>query len=138
MGTRNVSGHDRTLRQREERRTGLETIMTKIEAIIQNSRLDAVKTALHQIGVEGMTVVEVRGHGRQKGHTEVYRGREYSIDLIPKTKLEMVLADALVEKTVEAILAAARTGKIGDGKIFLSRVDEAIRIRNDERGEGAL
>jgi len=112
--------------------------MTKIEAIIQNSRLDAVKTALHQIGVEGMTVVEVRGHGRQKGHTEVYRGREYSIDLIPKTKLEMVLADALVEKTVEAILAAARTGKIGDGKIFLSRVDEAIRIRNDERGEGAL
>ena len=138
VGTRNVSGHDRTLRQREERRTGLETIMTKIEAIIQNSRLDAVKTALHQIGVEGMTVVEVRGHGRQKGHTEVYRGREYSIDLIPKTKLEMVLADALVGKTVEAILAAARTGKIGDGKIFLSRVDEAIRIRNDERGEGAL
>jgi len=138
VGTRNVSGHDRTLRQREERRTGLETIMTKIEAIIQNSRLDAVKTALHQIGVEGMTVVEVRGHGRQKGHTEVYRGREYSVDLIPKTKLEMVLADAMVEKAVQAILGAARTGKIGDGKIFLSRVDEAIRIRNDERGEGAL
>jgi len=112
--------------------------MTKIEAVIQNSKLEAVKTVLHEIGVEGMTVLEVRGHGRQKGHTEVYRGREYSVDLIPKTKLEMVLADAMVEKAVQAILGAARTGKIGDGKIFLSRVDEAIRIRNDERGEGAL
>jgi len=118
--------------------TGLENIMTKLEAVIQNSKLDAVKAALHEIGVEGMTVIEVRGHGRQKGHTEVYRGREYSVDLIPKTKLEMVLADALVDKAVQAILGAARTGKIGDGKIFLSRVDEAIRIRNDERGEGAL
>ena len=85
-----------------------------------------------------MTVLEVRGHGRQKGHTEVYRGREYSVDLIPKTKLEMVLSDNLVDKAVQAILGAARTGKIGDGKIFLSRVEEAIRIRNDERGEGAL
>ena len=113
-------------------------IMTKLEAVIQNSKLDAVKAALHEIGVEGMTVIEVRGHGRQKGHTEVYRGREYSVDLIPKTKIEMVLADALVEKAVQAVLGAARTGKIGDGKIFLSRVDEAIRIRNDERGEGAL
>ena len=112
--------------------------MTKVEAVIQNSRLDAVKTALHEIGVEGMTVLEVRGHGRQKGHTEVYRGREYSVDLIPKTKLELVLADGLVDKAVTAILGAARTGKIGDGKIFLSRIDEAIRIRNDERGEGAL
>jgi nitrogen regulatory protein P-II 1 len=113
-------------------------IMTKVEAIIQNSRLEAVKNALHEIGVEGMTVLEVRGHGRQKGHTEVYRGREYSVDLIPKTKLELVLADAMVEKAVQAILAAARTGKIGDGKIFLTRVDDAIRIRNEERGEGAL
>lgn len=112
--------------------------MTKIEAIIQNSKLEAVKTALTEIGVEGMTVTEVRGHGRQKGHTEVYRGREYSVDLIPKTKIEMVLPDALVEKAEQAILNAARTGKIGDGKIFRSRVDEAIRIRNDERGEGAL
>jgi len=112
--------------------------MTKIEAIIQNSKLDAVKTALQEIGVEGMTVLEVRGHGRQKGHTEVYRGREYSVDLIPKTKLEMVLSDNLVDKAVQAILEAARTGKIGDGKIFLTRVEEAIRIRNDERGEGAL
>jgi nitrogen regulatory protein P-II 1 len=113
-------------------------IMTKVEAVIQNSKLEAVKSALQEIGVEGMTVSEVRGHGRQKGHTEVYRGREYSVDLIPKTKLEVVLADALVDKAVQAILAAARTGKIGDGKIFLSHVDEAIRIRNDERGEGAL
>ena len=125
-------------REREERRTGLDEIMTKIEAVIQNSKLEAVKSALQEIGVEGMTVLEVRGHGRQKGHTEVYRGREYSVDLIPKTKIEMVLADAMVEKAVQAILGAARTGKIGDGKIFLSRVDEAIRIRNDERGEGAL
>ena len=116
----------------------LRNIMTKIEAIIQNSKLEAVKTALQEIGVEGMTVLEVRGHGRQKGHTEVYRGREYSVDLIPKTKIEMVLPDGLVEKAEQAILSAARTGKIGDGKIFRSRVDEAIRIRNDERGEGAL
>ena len=112
--------------------------MTKVEAVIQNSRLEAVKSALQEIGVEGMTVIEVRGHGRQKGHTEVYRGREYSVDLIPKTKLEVVLVDAMVEKAVQAILGAARTGKIGDGKIFLTRVDEAIRIRNEERGEGAL
>jgi nitrogen regulatory protein P-II 1 len=112
--------------------------MTKLEAVIQNSKLEAVKSALQEIGVEGMTVLEVRGHGRQKGHTEVYRGREYSVDLIPKTKLELVLADNLIDKAVSAILGAARTGKIGDGKIFLSRIDEAIRIRNDERGEGAL
>jgi nitrogen regulatory protein P-II 1 len=112
--------------------------MTKVEAIIQNSKLDAVKTALHDIGVEGMTVLEARGHGRQKGHTEFYRGREYTVDLIPKIKIELVLADVMVEKVVQAITTAARTGKIGDGKIFLSRVDEAVRIRNDERGEGAL
>jgi nitrogen regulatory protein P-II 1 len=112
--------------------------MTKLEAIIQTSRLDAVKDALQQVGVEGMTVLEVRGHGRQKGHTEFYRGREYTIDLIPKIKLEVVLADTMVEKAVQAILGAARSGKIGDGKIFLSKVDDAIRIRNDERGEGAL
>jgi nitrogen regulatory protein P-II 1 len=112
--------------------------MTKVEAIIQNSKLEAVKSALQEIGVEGMTVIEVRGHGRQKGHTEVYRGREYSVDLIPKTKLEVVLADTMVEKAVQAILVSARTGKIGDGKIFLTRVEDAIRIRNEERGEGAL
>jgi nitrogen regulatory protein P-II 1 len=112
--------------------------MTKLEAIIQTSRLEAVKTALQEIGVEGMTVIEVRGHGRQKGHTEFYRGREYTVDLIPKIKLELVLTDAMVEKAVQAIVGAARSGKIGDGKIFLSKVEEAIRIRNDERGEGAL
>jgi nitrogen regulatory protein P-II 1 len=112
--------------------------MTKIEAIIRTSKLDAVKDALHEIGVEGMTVLEVRGHGRQKGHTEFYRGQEYTVDLIPKTKLELVVGDEMAEKTVQAIAGAARTGKIGDGKIFLSRVDDAIRIRNDERGETAL
>ena len=112
--------------------------MTKLEAIIQPSKFESVKEVLTELGVQGMTISDVRGHGRQKGHTEVYRGREYSVDLIPKTKLEMVLADAMVEKAVQAVLGAARTGKIGDGKIFLSRVDEAIRIRNDERGEGAL
>jgi len=112
--------------------------MTKVEAIIQTSKLDAVKEALHEIGVEGMTVLEVRGHGRQKGHTEVYRGREYTVDLIPKIKIEMVLADDLVEKSVEAIINSARTGKIGDGKIFLTKVDDAIRIRNDDRGDSAL
>jgi len=112
--------------------------MTKVEAVIQTSKLDPVKTALHDIGVEGMTVIEVRGHGRQKGHTEFYRGREYTVDLLPKIKLELVLPDNLVEKAVQAIVGAARSGKIGDGKIFLSRVDDAIRIRNDERGESAL
>lgn len=112
--------------------------MTKIEAVIQTSKLDAVKDALHEIGVEGMTVLEARGHGRQKGHTEYYRGREYTVDLIPKIKLEMVLADDMVERAVQAIISSARTGKIGDGKIFLSRIDDAIRIRNDERGNSAL
>lgn len=112
--------------------------MTKVEAVIRTSRLDAVKDALHEIGVEGMTVLEVRGHGRQKGHTEFYRGQEYTVDLIPKTKLELVLGDDIAEKAVQAIMAAARTGKIGDGKIFLSRIDDVIRIRNEERGEGAL
>lgn len=112
--------------------------MTKVEAVIQTSKLDAVKDALHEIGVEGMTVLEARGHGRQKGHTEFYRGREYTVDLIPKIKLEVVLSDDLVERAVQAIITAARSGKIGDGKIFLSKVDDAIRIRNDERGDSAL
>ncbi len=112
--------------------------MTKLEAVIQPSKLDAVKDALLEAGVEGMTVLEVRGHGRQKGHTEVYRGREYSVDLLPKVKIEIVLSDELVDRAVQAILEHARTGKIGDGKIFLSKVDEAIRIRNEERGVAAL
>ncbi len=112
--------------------------MKKIEAIIQPSRFELVKDALIEIGVEGMTVSDVRGHGRQKGHTEVYRGREYTVDLLPKIKIEMVLPDRLVEAAVQTILKTAKTGKIGDGKIFLSDVEEAIRIRNEERGENAL
>jgi nitrogen regulatory protein P-II 1 len=112
--------------------------MIKVEAVIQPSKLDDVKDALLEIGVEGMTVIEVRGHGRQKGHTEFYRGREYSVDLLPKVKLEIVLSEELADKAVQAIVEHARTGKIGDGKIFLSRVEQAIRIRNDERGVAAL
>jgi len=112
--------------------------MTKVEAVIQPSKLDVVKDALIEVGVDGMTIFDVRGHGRQKGHSEVYRGREYTVDLLPKVKLEMVLPDEMVEKAVQAILSTARTGKIGDGKIFLSKVDEAIRIRNEERGAAAL
>jgi len=112
--------------------------MQKIEAIIQPSKLDAVKDALREVGIEGMTILEARGHGRQKGHTEFYRGREYTVDLLPKIKLEVVLLDSLVEKAIHAILGAARTGKIGDGKIFVSKIEEAIRIRNDERGDTAL
>ncbi len=112
--------------------------MTKLEAIIQPSRFDAVKEALREIGVDGMTVSEVRGHGRQKGHTEVYRGREYTVDLLPKIKIEMVLPDALVDSAIQTVLKNAKTGKIGDGKIFLSKVDEAIPIRNEERGDSAL
>jgi nitrogen regulatory protein P-II 1 len=112
--------------------------MQKIEAIIQPSRLDAVKDALVEVGVSGMTIFEARGHGRQKGHTEFYRGREYSVDLLPKIKLELVVSDDMLDRAVQAIITAARTGRIGDGKIFVSRIDEAIRIRNDERGEIAL
>ncbi len=112
--------------------------MQKIEAIIQPSKLEQVKAALIEIGIPGMTIVEARGHGRQKGHTEFYRGREYSVDLLPKAKVEIVVADALVEQAVRAIMSVARTGKIGDGKIFISKIDEVIRIRNDERGESAL
>ena len=112
--------------------------MQKIEAVIQPSRLDAVKDALVEAGISGITILEARGHGRQKGHTEFYRGREYSVDLLPKVKLEVVVTDTMVERAVQAITSAARTGRIGDGKIFITRVDEAIRIRNDERGDIAL
>jgi nitrogen regulatory protein P-II 1 len=113
-------------------------MMTKVEAIIQPSKLDAVKEALADLGVDGLTISEVRGHGRQKGHTEMYRGREYSVDLLPKVKIESVMDDSQVDAVVKAILETAATGKIGDGKIFLSKVDEAIRIRNQERGVAAL
>jgi len=112
--------------------------MQKIEAGIQPSKLDAVKDALVEIGVQGMTITEARGHGRQKGHTEFYRGREYSVDLLPKVKLETVVSDEMKDRAVEAIIGVARTGTIGDGKIFVTKIDEAIRIRNDERGETAL
>ena len=112
--------------------------MTKVEAIIQPSRFEALNDALIEVGVDGMTVFEVRGHGHQKGHTESYRGREYNVDLLPKIKIEMVLDDAMVDRAVDTILKVASTGKIGDGKIFLSKIDEAIRIRNQERGVMAL
>ncbi len=112
--------------------------MKKIEAIIKPFKLEDVKAALGELGIEGMTVSEVKGFGRQKGHTEIYRGSEYTVDFLPKIKIEIVLADTLVEKAAEAIVKAAKTGKIGDGKIFVMPVDEAIRIRTDEKGEEAI
>src|ERR1700737_2654369 len=112
--------------------------MTKIEAIIQPGRFEAVKEALTEGGITGMTISEVRGHGRQKGHTETYRGREYSVDLLPKIKVEIVLDDTQVNIAVDVIVKTASTGKIGDGKIFLYKVEEVIRIRNQERGAIAV
>ena len=112
--------------------------MKLLKIIIRNEKFEEVKESLTSMHVTGMTVTEVRGHGRQKGHTENYRGREYTIDLLPKVKLEIVLADDRVDATVSAILKGASTGKIGDGKIFLSKIDEAVRIRNQERGAAAL
>ena len=112
--------------------------MKKIEAIIQPHKLEDAKEALKAIGVDGMTITDVRGHGRQKGHTEVYRGMEYKVDLLPKVKLEMVVTDARADEVLKTLTAAARTGKIGDGKIFITNVADAIRIRNDDRGESAL
>ena len=112
--------------------------MKKIEAIIQPFKLDEVKEALKSIGIDGMTISEVRGHGRQKGHKEVYRGMEYQVDLLPKVKVELVVPDVRSEEAIKALAEAARTGKIGDGKIFVFDVADAIRIRNDDRGEIAL
>lgn len=112
--------------------------MKKIEAIIQPFKLDEVKEALKAIGIDGMTITEVRGHGRQKGHKEIYRGQEYNVDLLPKVKVELVVPDGRFEECLKTLSAAARTGKIGDGKIFVYEVAEAIRIRNDDRGESAL
>ena len=112
--------------------------MTKIEAIIQPFKLDDVKNALTGIGIDGMTISEVRGHGRQKGHKEVYRGQEYNVDLLPKLKIEVIVATSRSEEVLTTLAAAARTGQIGDGKIFVSEIAEAIRIRNGDRGEGAL
>jgi nitrogen regulatory protein PII len=112
--------------------------MKKIEAIIKPFKLEEVKDALSEIGIEGMTVVEVKGFGRQKGHTEIYRGSEYTVDFLPKIKIELVIADAQVDAAVAAIIKSAKTGKIGDGKIFVSPVDQAIRIRTEEKGEEAV
>jgi nitrogen regulatory protein P-II 1 len=112
--------------------------MTKLEAIVQPGRFEAVKKALVDTGIDGMTVSEVRGHGRQKGHTETYHGHEYSVDLLPKIKIEIVIEDKQVDSVIDAIIKNAATGKIGDGKIFISKVEEAIRIRNQERGVAAL
>ena len=112
--------------------------MKKIEAIIKPFKLEEVKDALGEVGITGMTVTEVKGFGRQKGHTEIYRGSEYTVDFLPKIKLELVLADAVVPAAVGAIIKAAKTGKIGDGKVFVSPVEEAVRIRTDERGEQAV
>jgi nitrogen regulatory protein PII len=112
--------------------------MKKIEAIIKPFKLDEVKEALSALGVQGMTVTEVKGFGRQKGHTEIYRGSEYTVEFLPKIKLEVVLGDALIAAAVEAIVKAARTGKIGDGKVFVQPIDDVVRIRTDEHGEQAV
>ena len=112
--------------------------MKKIEAIIKPFKLDEVKDALHEIGLQGLTVIEAKGFGRQKGHTELYRGAEYVVDFLPKVKVEVVCSDDMLDRAVEAIQAAARTGRIGDGKIFVSSIDEAIRIRTGERGDAAV
>src|ERR1017187_3043893 len=112
--------------------------MKKIEAIIKPFKLNEVKDALHELGLQGMTVSEVKGFGRQKGHTEIYRGSEYTVDFLPKIKIEMILADAQVAQAIEAIVKSAQTGKIGDGKVFVLPVEEAVRIRTEERGEKAI
>ena len=112
--------------------------MKKIEAIIKPFKLEEVKDALSEVGVEGMTVSEVKGFGRQKGHTEIYRGSEYTVDFLPKIKIETVVGDERVDAAVAAIVKAAKTGKIGDGKVFVSPVDEAVRIRTEEKGESAV
>ncbi|GAB3124519.1 P-II family nitrogen regulator [Novispirillum itersonii] len=112
--------------------------MKKIEAIIKPFKLDEVKEALHEIGLQGLTVTEAKGFGRQKGHTELYRGAEYVVDFLPKVKIELVIQDALVERAIEAIQSAAQTGRIGDGKIFISTIEDAIRIRTGERGDEAV
>ena len=113
-------------------------IMKKIEAIIKPFKLEEVKDALHELGIQGMTVTEAKGFGRQKGHTEIYRGSEYTVDFLPKLKIELVITDDLVERAVAAIIKGAKTGKIGDGKIFVSPIEEAIRIRTEEKGDQAV
>jgi nitrogen regulatory protein PII len=116
----------------------MQFFMKKIEAIIKPFKLEEVKDALGEIGIEGMTITEVRGFGRQKGHTEIFRGNEYTVDFLPKLKLDLVVSNQLVERAVSAIVKSARTGKIGDGKVFVSTIEEAVRIRTDEKGELAV
>ena len=131
----------------EERESGLvrpeqfnhqEKTMKKIEAIIKPFKLEEVKDALSELGIEGMTVSEVKGFGRQKGHTEIYRGSEYTVDFLPKIKIELVVADGQIDAAVGAIIKAAKTGKIGDGKVFVSNVEQAVRIRTEEKGDSAV
>jgi nitrogen regulatory protein P-II 1 len=132
-------GHARGLvRWRQWRRVELAQQMKKIEAIIKPFKLDEVKDALNQIGLKGITVLEAKGFGRQKGHTELYRGAEYVVDFLPKVKIELIIEDEMVEKAVEAIRSSAQTGRIGDGKIFVSSIEDAIRIRTGERGDAAV
>src|SRR5271156_2417362 len=121
-----------------KRSANIEPAMKKIEAIIQPHKLEDVKEALKAIGIDGMTISEVRGHGRQKGHKEVYRGMEYQVDLLPKVKVEMVVSDERSSEVIQTVVRSARTGKIGDGKVFVYDVADAIRIRNDDHGDGAL
>jgi nitrogen regulatory protein P-II 1 len=139
IGGRAVNALDeRTIEEDARRLTGVSRIMKKIEAIIKPFKLDEVKEALHEVGLQGITVVEAKGFGRQKGHTELYRGAEYVVDFLPKVKIEVICEDGVVERAVEAIMNAARTGRIGDGKIFISAVEEAIRIRTGEKGDAAI
>jgi nitrogen regulatory protein P-II 1 len=126
------------LQDREARIARGADAMKKIEAVIKPFKLDEVKEALHEVGLQGITVLEAKGFGRQKGHTELYRGAEYVVDFLPKVKLEVICEDSVVERAVEAIMVAARTGRIGDGKIFISSIEEVIRIRTGERGEDAI
>jgi len=128
----------KSCRERNLARIRTQHWMKKIEAIIKPFKLEEVKDALGEVGIEGMTVIEVKGFGRQKGHTEVYRGSEYTVDFLPKIKLEIVLPDSRVETAVAAIVKSARTGKIGDGKVFVSPVEQAVRIRTEERGDQAV
>jgi nitrogen regulatory protein P-II 1 len=128
----------RPKRRARQARNPAERVMKKIEAVIKPFKLDEVKEALQELGIQGLSVIEAKGFGRQKGHTELYRGAEYVVDFLPKVKIELVVADSLCEQAVEAIVNAARTGKIGDGKIFVTTVDQAIRIRTGEEGPDAL
>jgi nitrogen regulatory protein P-II 1 len=138
IGWRATALSDEHLNEEGARRVPGVNEMKKIEAIIKPFKLDEVKEALHEVGLQGITVVEAKGFGRQKGHTELYRGAEYVVDFLPKVKIEVICEDAVVERAVEAIMNAARTGRIGDGKIFISTVEEAIRIRTGEKGDAAI